>query len=420
MLFPIFSLLFHLALILLIGAQAMHTPPEIKDEEIIAMIDLSEMPPQIKPPEPSPPIEPPVVLTETNPKSATGDRSENKNTEPEAILDPRLDEVLDDEPEGALPAAIETAQNIVIPQPSPAEESSLSDTAMPEENSAPEPISEAELPVVEAASEAVPEPELEAEPSSPEPVSEEPTSTAPEPSPAVPLTPDPPSAQEVAKASEVQDSPKAVQKKEVVAAIKKPVPPAPPPKPSKERVKKSGLLGLLGKEKRKPSAKNPLFAKALKRPRSDRLQVSAPNTNAAPTESLKKMARLKNKLLKSEQKRLMTKRSVGRKKKSQLKIVQGSGRNFGVISSAIAQEEWRLTNVYNRLLQKSPGLQGNLIIEFTISPEGKVIKSHVLTSSFANAHFEKALIRAIRLWKFPVAKEGATTILYPLAFSPAG
>ncbi|VAX32713.1 hypothetical protein MNBD_NITROSPIRAE01-509 [hydrothermal vent metagenome] len=177
---------------------------------------------------------------------------------------------------------------------------------------------------------------------------------------------------------------------------------------------------MLGNKKRKPLSKNPRFAKTLNRPKDRRLQGSPSDADTLPAASRLKTDRLKNKLLKSEQKRLMAKRSTRRTKKSQLKIVHGSGRNFGVISSAIAQEEWRLTSVYNRLLQRSPGLQGNLIIEFTISPEGKVIKSHILTSSFANASFEKALMQAIRLWKFPMAKEGETTILYPLAFSPAG
>lgn len=382
MLIPLFSLLIHLTLFFFVGIQAMHTPFEIKDEEIIAMVDLSELPPQLKPPEPPPPpIESPIVSAETNPTPDVGKTPENKIPEPVAILDPELDEVFDNEPEADLNTPIETAQNIIPSQIS--QEPAQTDTSMPETPAKPpEPVSV-----------------IEDKPLSPEAISETaPESTAPEP--AAPAASDLPSAQEVAKASEIQDPPK--------------------PKLSKEKVKKSGLLGLLGNKKRKTRAKNALFSQGLKRPGKNRLQISTPDTDPFPTEGLQKMARLRNKLLKSEQKRLMTKRSLGRKRKSPLKIVQGSGRNFGVISSAIAQEEWRLTSVYNRLLQKSPGLQGNLIIEFTISPEGKVIKSHVLTSSFANIHFEKALIQAIRLWKFPMAKEGETTILYPLAFSPAG
>lgn len=378
MLVPLFSLLIHLTLFFFVGVQAMHTPLEINDEEIIAMVDLSELPPQLKPPEPPPPIESPMVSAETNPIPEVKETPENKPPEPAPILDPELDEVLENEPEADLNAPIETAQNIVLPQ-----EPAQTDTSMPDKPAEPpEPVSI-----------------VEDKPIAPETSSE----TAPEnaaPEPVTPIAPDLPSAQEVAKASEIQDPPK--------------------PRFSKEKVKKSGLLGLLGNKKRKMRTKNILFSQGLKRPRKNRLQGSAPNADSLPTEGLQKMAHLKNKLLKSEQKRLMTKRSLGRQRKSQLKIVQGSGRNFGVISSAIAQEEWRLTSVYNRLLQKSPGLQGNLIIEFTISPEGRVIKSHVLTSSFANIHFEKALIQAIRLWKFPMAKEGETTILYPLAFSPAG
>lgn len=405
-LFPLFSLLFHLGLFFFfIGTQALQHSPEIKDEEIIAMVDLNDLPPQTKTPEP----QPPVVSPEANPKSTIEGPSKNEPTSPEPILDPELDEALEDEGDTA-PAPIETAQNIVIPLPPP------SIDAAPPETTQAEPEPEAE-----SASET--EALAEAEPLS-EPLSEEASNPEsgpePEPTPPSPSTETSPSAQEVAKASEVQDPPKTKAPKEILAATKKPVPPPPKPKLSKEKVKKSGLLGLLGNKKRNPISKNSRFAKTLNRPKNRRLQVSPSDADTLPTASRLKMDQLKNKLLKSEQKRLMAKKSTRRKKKSQLKIVHGSGRNFGVISSAIAQEEWRLTSVYNRLLQRSPGLQGNLIIEFTISPEGKVIKSHILTSSFANASFEKALMQAIRLWKFPMAKEGETTILYPLAFSPAG
>lgn len=417
-LFPLFSLLFHLGLFFFfIGTQALQHSPEIKDEEIIAMVDLNDLPPQTKTPEP----QPPVVSPEANPKSTIEGPSKNEPTSPEPILDPELDEALEDEDDTA-PAPIETAQNIVIPLPPPSIDAAPPETtqAVPEPEA--ESVSEAESlaetkllsePLSEEASKAVSGPEAETPPTAPE-------VAAPEPPPPSPSTETSPSAQEVAKASEIQDPPKTEAPKEILAAIKKPVPPPPKPKLSKEKVKKSGLLGLLGNKKRNPISKNSRFAKTLNRQKNRRLQVSPSDADTLPTASRLKMDQLKNKLLKSEQKRLMAKKSTRRKKKSQLKIVHGSGRNFGVISSAIAQEEWRLTSVYNRLLQRSPGLQGNLIIEFTISPEGKVIKSHILTSSFANASFEKALMQAIRLWKFPMAKEGETTILYPLAFSPAG
>ncbi|GEM_PF-2898685 len=418
-LFPLFSLLFHIVLFLFfMNMNTVHAPPEIKDEDIVAMIDLNELRSQPKPPEPPPVIETPPVPQESSPEDETGDTEENTSPEPEPVLDPALDEALEDESEEVgLSVPVETAQNI-LPRPlPPAPEPELPDPPIPEsaETEAPEaePVSETELPAEETAA-------SEAAPVSPEPVSAAPPpeseAAPPEPASVAPVVPDPPSAQEVAKASELQDPPKVKTEKKVAAAIKKNFQ---PPKPSKEKVKKSGLLGLLGNKKRDRPSKNPRFAKNLKQP-GRKLPAGRPQADALPAESRQKMARLKNKLLKAEQKRLMTKKSIGRKKKSRLKIVQGSGRNFGVISSAIAQEEWRLTHVYNRLLQENPGLQGNLIIEFTISPKGKVIKSHILTSSFSNARFEKALIQAIRLWKFPAAKEGETTILYPLAFSPSG
>ncbi|MEC4678673.1 MAG: hypothetical protein VST69_07980, partial [Nitrospirota bacterium] len=99
-LFPLFSLLFHLGLFFFfIGTQALQHSPEIKDEEIIAMVDLNDLPPQTKTPEP----QPPVVSPEANPSSTTEGPSENEPAPPEPILDPELDEALEDEDDTAPP-----------------------------------------------------------------------------------------------------------------------------------------------------------------------------------------------------------------------------------------------------------------------------------------------------------------------------
>jgi len=72
------------------------------------------------------------------------------------------------------------------------------------------------------------------------------------------------------------------------------------------------------------------------------------------------------------------------------------------------------------LLQRSPDLQGNVLVEFEISPEGKVTKCTILTSSLGNPQFEKKLVQEILHWTFRPTEKGKTTVLYPLSFFPSG
>lgn len=404
LLFPLVSLICHGVFFFFFAGLNVSPPQaEIKEDEIVAMLDLTEPFPPVKIPKaPEPeekqtlvaPVPPPV------PGQNTGLLPESRPSTPGPVLDPELSEELaETPPEPRLPAA-ETAARVAVSVPAPV-------------------VAEASRPV----------PESEGEASMPVPPVGESAATSgleSPPAPAASVDSSLPSAQEIAKPSELQDEAKPTEEKQQWAALKKreeEKSPGEPGKPSHEKIEKSGLLGLLGKGSMKRPERNPLLSKPLNRLEKgieETPEASSDSEEAEATGAMQDVARLKNSLLSSEKTRLMTQQSVSRPRKSDLKMVQGSGRNFGVISSAIAEEEWRLTSVYNKLLQAYPGLQGNLIIEFTISPAGQVIKSHVLTSSFSNPVFEKALIQAIRLWKFPAAEEGETTILYPLAFSPAG
>lgn len=387
LLFPFISLICHGALFFFFASLDLSPPQaKIKEDEIVAMLDLTEpFPPvtTLKAPE----LQEKQILVAPVPPAVPG-----------PVLDPELDEELAETPPEPRLGAVEASASIAALAPAPAM------------------LAEAARPVFESEAASVPPAEEKEAASGLE------SQAGPSAPPESSLS----SAQEIATPSELQDEAKPTEEKQQLAAIKKreeEKSPVQPTKPSLEKIEKSGLLGLLGKGGVKSSARNPLLSKSLNRLEKgidETAEASSDSEEAEATGATQDVARLKNNLLSSEKKRLMTQQSVSRLRKSDLKMVQGSGRNFGVISSAIAEEEWRLTSVYNQLLQAYPGLQGNLIIEFTISPGGKVIKSHVLTSSFSNPVFEKALIQAIRLWEFPAAEEGETTILYPLAFSPAG
>lgn len=105
---------------------------------------------------------------------------------------------------------------------------------------------------------------------------------------------------------------------------------------------------------------------------------------------------------------------------SEIEIVQGAGRNYNIVSSAIQKKSSGLATVYSGLLQGNPNLQGNVLVEFVISPEGKVTNCTILTSSLGNIEFEKTLVQEILHWTFRPTEKGRTTVLYPLSFFPSG
>ncbi|MFQ5580216.1 MAG: TonB family protein [Nitrospiria bacterium] len=191
-------------------------------------------------------------------------------------------------------------------------------------------------------------------------------------------------------------------------------------KPTKDQVKKVGLLGLLGK-------KSPAMGSSVRKLRlpsaitkNTKRSFPAGETESPPGNKNENITKLRNKVLQEEQSRLTRRGNSRPIESSDLRIIQGSSRNYGIISSSVQIKRSRLKTVYNDQLLNSPNLEGNVIIEFVVSPAGTVLKCNILTSSLGNPEFEDALIKEILQWRFPSVKKGTTTILFPISFFPAG
>ncbi|HIE65296.1 MAG: TonB family protein [Nitrospira sp.] len=197
-------------------------------------------------------------------------------------------------------------------------------------------------------------------------------------------------------------------------------------KQTKKQVQKVGLLGLLGK---KTPGRGPSIRK-LRQPLSIRKNAlhgkdakgssTEQETNLPFKNKGDKIDTLRRKVLQEEQSRLTRRSGSPSAQTSDLRIIQGSDRNYGIISSSVQIKRSRLTIVYNNQLRNSPNLEGNVILEFVVSPDGGVLKCNILTSSLGNPEFEKALVREILQWRFPRVKKGTTTILFPILFFPSG
>ena len=440
LLFPLFSLIFHITLFFLLQAlSGGQDQIQMKEEEIIAMVDLESLQlPEALPEEKAPdlvselksiPIETKVLPLPTGQDilsealelpvpEGVGAIEDIGEAVPEAMLSES--DALEEESTLSDPALEEALQASEAPvsEPEPVAEEVLSE---------PESSTEEALALNEEFPEEAPEePEAPSSPivdeSAPEGNISADTETSSEKSPSEPA---PSPSSEVAASDSPVDSTEEQPDEGGLASAEKVIKeakaaPSSRKKPSKVKIKKVGLLGLLGDGKVSKRGKG---RRLLAKNRLGTKRLSSGKDESFPHQSLKatqKVARLSKKVLSSEKKRLMGRKPAVRRRRSGIKIVHGSGRNYGIISAAIQQKKGRLTNVYNRLLQNNENLQGNLIIEFVISPEGSVIKSQVLTSSIGNPSFEKALIREIRRWRFPTVKTGQTTVLYPLSFFPSG
>jgi len=89
------------------------------------------------------------------------------------------------------------------------------------------------------------------------------------------------------------------------------------------------------------------------------------------------------------------------------------------IERIFQQNKGAIFGLYNRALRKDPGLQGKVILELTIAPNGSVIKCRIISSELNNEKLEKRLIARIKLFKFAAKDVSQITITYPVDFLPS-
>jgi TonB family protein len=74
---------------------------------------------------------------------------------------------------------------------------------------------------------------------------------------------------------------------------------------------------------------------------------------------------------------------------------------------------------YEKELQTTPGLEGRVVVEFTIAPSGEVVAALVDQSTLGNAEVENCMQNKIRHWTFPPVDDvQMAKVSYPFNFSP--
>lgn len=89
------------------------------------------------------------------------------------------------------------------------------------------------------------------------------------------------------------------------------------------------------------------------------------------------------------------------------------------IERVFQKHKGAINTIYNRELRKDPSLQGNIVFELTIAPDGRVTKCIIISSELGNKKLEKRLISKIKKIKFANKKVKTFIVTYPINFFPS-
>ena len=88
-----------------------------------------------------------------------------------------------------------------------------------------------------------------------------------------------------------------------------------------------------------------------------------------------------------------------------------------IIQKVVRQHSGELRACYEKELNKNKGLNGRVVVNWIISPQGAVTKAIVKESTIKNKNVESCVVNSVKFWKFPAPKGGGiVAIEYPFVF----
>lgn len=101
------------------------------------------------------------------------------------------------------------------------------------------------------------------------------------------------------------------------------------------------------------------------------------------------------------------------------RISGGSARTESEIARVFEENKGAIYSMYNRALRGDPALQGKVVLEITIEPDGSVSACRIVSSDLNNPEFEKKIIARVKLFHFKPGDIRQATIKYPIDFVPS-
>lgn len=101
------------------------------------------------------------------------------------------------------------------------------------------------------------------------------------------------------------------------------------------------------------------------------------------------------------------------------RISGSSSRTESEIARVFEENKGAIYSMYNRALRGDPTLQGKVVLEITIEPDGSVSACRIVSSDLNNPEFEKKIIARVKLFRFKAGDIKQATIKYPIDFVPS-
>jgi TonB family protein len=79
----------------------------------------------------------------------------------------------------------------------------------------------------------------------------------------------------------------------------------------------------------------------------------------------------------------------------------------------------KLHALYRKARRSNPGIKGKIVLEITISPDGKVLVVNIASSELNDSKLESRIVARVKRFNFGAANVKAVTVTYPVEFLPS-
>ncbi len=100
------------------------------------------------------------------------------------------------------------------------------------------------------------------------------------------------------------------------------------------------------------------------------------------------------------------------------RTVDHRGRSIEEIRRVFDANKGAIFSIYNRALRRDPTLQGRVVLELVIDPNGQVIACKVVATELVDDVLVSKIVNRVRLFDFGERDVSTTTINYPVHFLP--
>ena len=88
------------------------------------------------------------------------------------------------------------------------------------------------------------------------------------------------------------------------------------------------------------------------------------------------------------------------------------------IKTVLKNSKKMVRHCYERALKRQPKLEGQLGVQFTIGPKGRVVKVTVVDDTLQNRRVSRCITKRVGKWRFPSPQDGEVTVYSPFVMSP--